>query len=434
MKRYSNYKDSGVEWLGEIPEHWEVIKIKRLSSVKRGASPRPIDNPKYFDDNGEFAWVRIADVTASNKYLLNTTQTLSKLGTSLSVKQYPGDFFVSIAGSVGKPIITKIKCCIHDGFVYFPQLKINKEFIYYLFDAGQLFKGLGKFGTQLNLNTDTIGNIQIPLPPLYEIDIITYFLDHKLEQINHFISNKQRLIELLKEQKTAIINRAVTKGLNPHAPMKPSGIEWLGEIPEHWKQIKIKYVLHKIIDTEHKTAPFYENGQYLVVRTSNIKGGILDFTNAKYTNLDGFLEWTRRGKPEPGDILFTREAPAGEACLVPQRIDLCLGQRVVLFRVNHQKLNEDFGVYSIYGGIAAEFIKLLSQGATVPHFNMSDITNIPLLLPPINEQKQIVQYIKNQSFIINEAIIKIEKEIELIKEYRTTLISDAVTGKIDVRI
>ncbi|MEA5610648.1 restriction endonuclease subunit S [Nodularia spumigena] len=236
-----------------------------------------------------------------------------------------------------------------------------------------------------------------------------------------------------KEQKTAIINRAVTKGLNPDAPMKPSGIEWLGDIPAHWEHMKIKYVIHKIIDTEHKTAPFYEDGQYLVVRTSNIKGGVLDFRNAKYTNLDGFLEWTRRGKPEPGDILFTREAPAGEACLVPKEIDICLGQRVVLFRVNHEKLNEEFGVYSIYGGIAAEFIKLLSQGATVPHFNMSDIANIPLLLPQVDEQQQIVQYINQESAKINQAITTIEKEIELIKEYRTTLISEAVTGKIDVR-
>lgn len=96
MKPYLKYEDSGIEWIGEIPEHWEVLKIKRLSVVKRGASPRPIDDPKYFDENGEFAWVRIADVTASERYLERTTQKLSELGSSLSVKQYPGDFFVSI--------------------------------------------------------------------------------------------------------------------------------------------------------------------------------------------------------------------------------------------------------------------------------------------------------------------------------------------------
>lgn len=120
MQQYPTYKDSRIEWLGEIPTHWQSIKLKWLSPVKRGASPRPIADPKYFDENGRFAWVRISDVTASERYLQETKDRLSELGSSLSVKQYPGDFFVSIAGSVGKPIITKIDCCIHDGFVYFP--------------------------------------------------------------------------------------------------------------------------------------------------------------------------------------------------------------------------------------------------------------------------------------------------------------------------
>ena len=149
-------KDSGVAWLGDIPAHWKVIRIKHITPVKRGASPRPIDDPKYFDDDGEFAWVRIADVSASDRYLENTTQRLSELGSSLSVKRYPGDLFLSIAGTVGKPIITNIKCCIHDGFVYFPDLQESNEFFYYLFACGQPYLGLGKMGTQLNLKETLI--------------------------------------------------------------------------------------------------------------------------------------------------------------------------------------------------------------------------------------------------------------------------------------
>ncbi len=126
---YEKYKDSGIDWLGEIPEHWQALKTKRLTAIKRGASPRPIDDPKYFDNDGEYAWVRIADVTASERYLETTTQRLSELGKSFSVPLEPGKLFLSIAGSVGKPIITKIKCCIHDGFVYFPDLKVNEEFL-----------------------------------------------------------------------------------------------------------------------------------------------------------------------------------------------------------------------------------------------------------------------------------------------------------------
>jgi type I restriction enzyme S subunit len=203
-------KPSGIEWIGDIPEHWECMKIKRLSVVKRGASPRPIDDPKYFDENGEFAWVRIADVTASERYLENTTQRLSKLGSSLSVKMYPNDFFLSIAGSVGKPIITKIKCCIHDGFVWFPYLKINHEFLYYLFSTGLPYQGLGKFGTQLNLNTDTVGDIFLPIPTADEMTIIVSFIDNQTQKIDCLISKYQKQIELMQEYRTALISQAVT--------------------------------------------------------------------------------------------------------------------------------------------------------------------------------------------------------------------------------
>ncbi len=184
MKKYPTYKPSGVDWMGAIPSDWKCMKIKRLTVVKRGASPRPIDDPKYFDENGEFAWVRIADVTSSERYLEDTTQRLSELGSSLSVKRYPGDLFLSIAATVGKPIITKVKCCIHDGFVWFPYLKTNPEFLYYLFSTGLPYQGLGKLGTQLNLNTDTVGGINLPIPQDDEITTIVRFLDYKTGQID----------------------------------------------------------------------------------------------------------------------------------------------------------------------------------------------------------------------------------------------------------
>ena len=204
------FKRSGLDWLGDIPQHWQFCQIRRLSPVKRGASPRPIDDLKYFDDDGEFSWVRISDVTASRKYLTQTTEKLSVLGSSLSVKLYPETFFVSIAASVGKPIITKIKCCIHDGFVYFPYLRINNNFLYYLFEGGQLFKGLGKLGTQLNLNTETIGSIHIPIPPDDEIEMIVDFLEYETAKIDKLVAAIKDSIVLLKERRSALITAAVT--------------------------------------------------------------------------------------------------------------------------------------------------------------------------------------------------------------------------------
>lgn len=211
--RYSKYKHTGIPWLGDVPERWEVRKIKTLSQIKRGASPRPIDDPKYFDDNGEYAWVRISDVTASNDYLENTTQRLSALGKSLSVPLQPGMLFLSIAGSVGKPMITKIKCCIHDGFVYFQNLKYSKRLLFYIFFAGEAYKGLGKLGTQLNLNTETVGSIYIPVPSEEDQIKIVDYLVEKSSLIDRIIEAKQKQIELLKEKRSALINRAVTKGI-----------------------------------------------------------------------------------------------------------------------------------------------------------------------------------------------------------------------------
>jgi type I restriction enzyme, S subunit len=203
-------KDSGVEWIGKIPSGWDVVSIKRLCYVKRGSSPRPIDDPKYFDEQGEFRWVRISDVSSSERYLEKTTQVLSELGSSLSTKRYPGDIFLSIAGSVGKPIISKIKCCIHDGFVWFDDLNIDSEYLYYIFSLGQCFQGLGKFGTQLNLNTETVGSIKITLMTHFEQQQIVDHLDKETSKIDSTIEKETQRIELLKEYRQSLISEVVT--------------------------------------------------------------------------------------------------------------------------------------------------------------------------------------------------------------------------------
>jgi type I restriction enzyme S subunit len=203
-------KDSGVEWIGEIPSHWEVVKIKRLTKVKRGSSPRPIDDPKYFNELGEYKWVRISDVTKSDRYLLETTETLSELGSSLSTKIYPNQLFLSIAGSVGKPIISKVKCCIHDGFVWFDGLKYNSEYLYYIFLLGSCFSGLGKMGTQLNLNTDTVGDIFIPLIDIELQSQIVSYLDEHTQLIDKTVSIEERRIDTLKEYRQSLISEVVT--------------------------------------------------------------------------------------------------------------------------------------------------------------------------------------------------------------------------------
>jgi len=216
-------RDSGIEWLGEVPEHWEVIFIKHLSTVKRGASPRPIDDQKYFDENGEYAWVRIADVSKAGMYLTSTTQRLSDLGASLSVKLEPNQMFVSIAGTVGKPCLTISKVCIHDGFVYFPELKINNKFLYYIFEAGEAYLGLGKMGTQLNLNTETVGGIKIGLPSTCEIEQIIEAVELSNQKFDDLISKAELSIQLMHERRTALISAAVTGKFDVRKSFKSHG-------------------------------------------------------------------------------------------------------------------------------------------------------------------------------------------------------------------
>ena len=203
-------KDSGIEWLGDVPTHWEVKQIKRLTIVQRGASPRPIDDPKYFDDEGRYAWVRIADVSASDGHLRETTQRLSELGSSLSVRLAPGSLFISIAGTVGKPCITDIEACIHDGFVYFPTLNLDPMFLYRVFEAGGCYGGLGKFGTQLNLNTDTIGSICVAVPPPRELVAVLAHLDQTTAAIDSLTREAVHAVDLLKDRRNALISAAVT--------------------------------------------------------------------------------------------------------------------------------------------------------------------------------------------------------------------------------
>jgi type I restriction enzyme S subunit len=207
---YPKYKESGVKWLGRIPEEWDVRRIKSLTQVKRGASPRPIADMRHFDVNGEYAWVRISDVTDSDKYLEKTTESLSELGKSLSVPLQPGAIFLSIAGSVGKPIITNIKCCIHDGFVYFPNYKGSVDYLYYVLASGAPYKGLGKMGTQLNLNTETVGSIFIGWPSMDIQKSIASYLDLKLQKLNEGINLIRQEIKLIQEYKVVLIANIIT--------------------------------------------------------------------------------------------------------------------------------------------------------------------------------------------------------------------------------
>jgi type I restriction enzyme S subunit len=427
-KPYPAYVDSGVEWLGEIPKGWHREKIKYLSIVKRGASPRPIDDPVYFDDDGDYSWVRISDVTESDRYLFRTEQRLSSRGASLSVKLEPGALFLSIAASVGKPMIARIKCCIHDGFVYFPMLKENVEYLFYLFSSAGIFDGLGEWGTQLNLNTDSIGNITIPIPGRDNQAKIVAFLDRQTAKIDALLGKYQRLLELLAEKRSALITRAVTKGLDPEAPMVDSGVEWLGEIPKGWHREKIKYL--SIVKRGASPRPiddpvyFDDDGDYSWVR-------IFDVTESDRYLFRTEQRLSSRGaslsvKLEPGALFLSIAASVGKPMIA--RIKCCIHDGFVYFPMLKENVEYLFYLFS-----SAGIFDGLGEWGTQLNLNTDSIGNITIPIPGRDNQAKIAAFLDRETAKIDALVAKVERAVELLKEYRVALISAAVTGKIDLR-
>ncbi|WP_313738104.1 restriction endonuclease subunit S [Acinetobacter sp.] len=430
-QKYAEYQDSGVEWLEQVPKNWEIIKIKHLSSVKRGASPRPIDDPKYFDDNGEYAWVRIADVSASDTYLLNTTQTMSDLGSSLSVKLEPNELFLSIAGTVGKPCINKIKACIHDGFVYFPDLKIPNKFLFYVFAGEQAYKGLGKMGTQLNLNTDTVGDIKVALPKSIEdIQNIINFLDHETAQIDSLIAKQEKLIELLKEKRQAVISHAVTKGLNPDVNMKDSGVEWLGQVPEHWNVLPIKY-LTKYVGTggtPKNQSSFAEVPEINWFTPGDFSGDLKIVDSSKYVTFSSVEDGDSKLYEGKSVLMIGIGATLGKVAISDR--DFSCNQQINVLTCN-KLINPEFLTFSLMSQL--EQIKQLSNSSTIGIINQEKTKQISITVPSVEEQNKIIHFIMDNIEKFNTLINKAESAIQLMQERRTALISSAVTGKIDVR-
>lgn len=436
LPRYDSYKDSGVQWLGEIPSHWKCLSIKRLTLVKRGASPRPIDDPKYFDDEGEYAWVRIADVTASDKNLLETTQRLSELGSSLSVKMQPDSIFLSIAGSVGKPIITKIKACIHDGFVYFPDWKESINFLYYIFASGQPYLGLGKLGTQLNLNTDTVGNIKIALPPSDEQEAIVDFLDKRLAQVDALIAKQETLLGKLAEQRVALISHAVTKGLNPDVDFFVSKNAWLGEIPKGWILKPTKYFLSYVGSgkTPKGGAEVYIDEGVIMIRSQNVHDEGLRLEDVVHITDEADQGQINTRVYEDDVLLNITGASLGRVSLVPKGIPLAnVNQHVCILRPIQSLILPQFLHLIMQSHYAKSLIKSEENGTSREGLTFEQIKAMVFALPPIDEQQAICEKIQSDLDDLNKSKNSCKNLIKKLKEYRSTLITQVVTGKIDVR-
>ncbi|CAH0349848.1 restriction endonuclease subunit S [Aquabacterium sp. CECT 9606] len=429
MRRYEQYAPSGFDWLGDLPSHWSILRAKYVF--------KEIDDRSVAGDEELLSVSHLTGVTPRSEK--NVTMFMAEDYTGAKLCK-DGDLVINTMwawmGALGVSSTTGI---VSPAYGVYRQLeqRLRPRYMDWLFRtpmyvAEYTRRSTGVNSSRLRLYPDRFLDMPVVLPPLEEQDHIVTFLDEKISEIDAAIAKKERLTELLLEQQFNAINHVVTQGLDIDSPRQLSNEQWLESFPAHWQLMRIKHVLSAIVDTEHKTPPMYEEGPVLVVRTSNVKGGELTYANAKFTDEKTFSRWTRRATPEAGDILFTREAPAGEACVLPAGVKAIIGQRMVLFKVNAERLDPHFAVHSIYSGAAKVFVELLSVGSTVAHFNMSDIGNIPLLLPPLEEQRAISQKIREIQNQFKPVIASTASSLEQLRELKYVLIESVVSGQVAV--
>lgn len=407
---YPEYKESGVQWLADVPGEWRLCKFKHLASICNGKDYKEVQV-----DNGEYPVIGSGGAFArTNSYLYNGESVL--LGRK---------------GTVDQPLYVRGRFWTVDTMFYTTiQPEVNGRFLYYY--ATQFPFGFYSTNTALpSMAQEDLANLPMAVPKKAEQTQIARFLDHETARIDALIAEQERLIELLGEKRQAVISHAVTKGLDPDAPMKDSGVEWLGEVPAHWDITRLKF-FSRIVDCKNRTPEYFDDGEYLVVRTSNVRDQAINTSGAYYTNKENFRIWTQRGIPPEGSILFTREAPAGEVCLVPEGLPLCLGQRMMNVIPNeprHTAFLFDF----LTSDCLVRYIESVSHGSTVSHLRVEQVYEIPLAIPPLNEQGLIDKKVSILKTKFSSLITEADKNITLLNERRSALISAAVTGKIDVR-
>ena len=243
-KAYPEYKESGIEWIPSIPQHWSTAKLKHVAEVENGSTPKTSVD-EYWE--GEITWVTPNDLgQLSGSTIAESERTLTEKGLANcgATLTPPGSVILSTRAPIGHLALTEVETCTNQGCktVVPRSEKAEPNFVYYLLVAGKgWLQALGRGSTFTELPSQELAAFQVPLPPLEEQRTIAAYLDRKTAQIDTLIAKKQRLIDLLQEQRTAVINRVVTQGLDPDAPMQDSGIEWLGEVPANWTVTRLKF-------------------------------------------------------------------------------------------------------------------------------------------------------------------------------------------------
>lgn len=436
-KAYPVYKPSGIEWLGDIPKHWEEKRLRFMLNLN--PSKQEI---KTWSPETDVSFISMESVGEDGSLKLEISRPIEEVISGYTYFSEGDVTFAKITPCFenGKgAIMYGLKNSIGFGTTELTVIRSGKSlYNKYLYNItiSNAFRQIGTSwmygaGGQKRVPDEFVSEFRIGFPPLSEQEAIAVFLDRETGRIDLLVEKKKRLVELLREKRSALISRVVTKGLDMSVKMKPSGIDWLGDIPEHWELIPFKKYVTKQIDYRGATPEKVDEGIFLVT-AKNIKMGFIDYDCSKeFVEESEYKSIMRRGFPQKGDILFTTEAPLGNVAMV-NREDIALAQRVILFRMNFEFLH----YYSLYLMLSSFFqnqLGSLATGSTAEGIKASKLTILLFIKPPLSEQKAIADYLDKETARIDALIQKVEIAIDKLNEFRSTLISAAVTGKIDVR-
>ena len=436
-KRYPRYKDSGVEWIGEIPEEWKNVRLKHLTK-KIGSGITPRGGAESYLVSGipliRSQNVQFEGLSREGLAYISDEQNEKMINS----KALPNDVLLNITGAsigrtcmvpqnMGQSNVNQHVCIIR------PKKSSFSQFIWRFLSShvGQIQVFEGEDGiSREGLNFERIKNFVITLPPDEDIERIAAYLDRDSTAIISLISKKQRLIELLKEKRAAIITRAVTKGLDPNAPMKDSGVEWIGEMPKHWNIGLIKQgyqvTLGKMLQPNKRSENDFE-APYL--RSANIQDGFVDTSEIKTMYFNKSEDHLLL---EEGDLLVCEGGDVGRAAIWSNQVSNCRFQNSIN-RIRSKTNSVRYLFYLLKASKRSGFIDFLCNRATISHFTAEKVKGLRIVYPDMTEQLKIANYLDKETSRMNSFISKIEKSIELLKEYRSALITAAVTGKIDVR-
>ena len=422
-KRYPEYKASGIEWLGEVPEHWTLRKLKyAVTLTKEGAGERHEDFQ-----------IALENIESWTGQFIETDSEYSGSGDAFE----EGDILFNKL----RPYLAKVFHAQRAGtpvgelLVLRPESDVSSRFLFYRLLSPEFIDVVdgSTYGAKMpRASWDFIGDLKIPIPPLEEQRTIATYLDRKTEQIDTLIAKKQRLIDLLQEQRTAVINRAVTQGLDPDAAMQDSGIEWLGEVPAHWAVTKLKFLSPQVtVGIVVKPSQYYVEEGVPCLRSLNVKERQLITDDLIHISPEDNEE-LRKSMLFEGDLVAVRTGQPGTTAVVDERFDGANCIDLLIIR-NSEKFNSDFMAYVMNSGIAKAQYGEGSEGAIQQHFNVGTAKDLRVAVPPREEQDGIVKKLDERVESINMIIEREETLIDMLKELRTSLISEVVTGKIDVR-